>query len=199
VELGTDIAERSFQELAKVTTTWHQPSRFVHETCVMLITGTLGDHAEQLAACIVQPEHPSIPHLAAPAAALGFAQRGDTQRARDIVSRWFAPPPRSWTRIQAIAYWAQVAIELGSPNPGWLHSQLIARAGQLAIVGAGADCGGAVDSLLAGLAWRLGQLDEAAGYAQAALALETRVGSRIWITRTEKLIAQIEDTADRGP
>jgi tetratricopeptide (TPR) repeat protein len=196
VGLGTDIAERSFQELAKVTTTWHQPSRFVHETCVMLITGTLGDHAEQLAACIVQPEHPSIPHLAAPAAALGFAQRGDTQLARDIVSRWFTPPPRSWTRIQAIAYWAQVAIELGSPDPGWLHSQLVARAGQLAIVGAGADCGGAVDSLLAALAWRLGQLDEAAEHSRAGLALETRVGSRIWITRTEKLIAQIEGAAN---
>ena len=119
--LGADIAERSFEALAKVTTTWHQPSRFVHESCLMLITGTLGDHAEEMAARIVQPEHPSVPHLAAPAAALGFAQRGDTRRAREIVSRWFAPPPRSWTRIQAIAYWAQVATELGSPDPDWLH------------------------------------------------------------------------------
>ncbi len=103
-----------------------------------------------------------------------------------------APLPRSWTRIQAIAYWAQVATEVGIPDPTWLHGQLIARAGQLAIVGAGADCGGAVDSLLAGLAWRLGRLDEAAERARAGLALETRVGSRIWITRTGKLIARIE-------
>jgi hypothetical protein len=196
VGLGADIAERSFQDLAKVTATWHQPSRFVHDSCQMLITGTLGDHAEQMADQIVEPEHPSIPHLAAPAASLGFVQRGDTQRARDIVSRWFAPPPRSWTRIQAIAYWAQVAIELGIPDPDWLRGQLISRAGQLAIVGAGADCGGAVDSLLAGLAWRLGRLDEAADRARAGLALETRVGSRTWITRTEKLIARIGRTTE---
>ena len=55
----------------------------------MLINGTLADHADQLAARLDLPDHPSIPHVAAPAAALGFAQRGDTQRARQIVSRWF--------------------------------------------------------------------------------------------------------------
>jgi hypothetical protein len=37
--------------------------------------------------------------------------------------------------------------------------QLAPHAGELAVVGVGADCGGAVDSLLAGLAWRLGRLD----------------------------------------
>jgi len=117
--------------------------------------------------------------------------RGDTQRARQIVSDWFAPPPRSWTWIQAICYWAQVAIALGVPDPGWLYDQLEPHAGELAIVGVGLDCGGAVDSLLAGLAWRLGRLDEAAGRAQAGLALETRVGSGTWITRTKGLIDRI--------
>ena len=53
------------------------------------------------------------------------------------------------------------------------------------------DCGGAVDSLLAGLAWRLGRLGEAAERAQAGLALETRVGSGIWIARTKDLIERI--------
>jgi hypothetical protein len=53
------------------------------------------------------------------------------------------------------------------------------------VVGAGVDCGGAVDSLLAGLAFRLGRLDEAREQAGAGLALETRVGSAISITRTE--------------
>ena len=117
--------------------------------------------------------------------------RGDTQRARQIVSDWFAPHPRSWTWIQAICYWAQVAIALGVPDPGWLYDQLEPHAGELAIVGVGLDCGGAVDSLLAGLAWRLGRLDEAAGRAQAGLALETRVGSGTWITRTKGLIDRI--------
>jgi hypothetical protein len=127
-----------------------------------------------------------------------LALRGDTQRARDIVERWFAPPPRTWTRIQAIAYWAQVAIELGIPDPGWLYSQLIARTGQLAIVGAGVDCGGAVDSLLAGLAWRLGQFGPAAEHSRAGLALDTRIGSRIWVARSEELTARIEGDASHA-
>ena len=49
----------------------------------------------------------------------------------------------------------------------------------------------AVDSLLAGLAWRLGRPDDAAALAQAGLALETRVGSQIWINRTKDLIGRI--------
>jgi hypothetical protein len=55
----------------------------------------------------------------------------------------------------------------------------------------GVDCGGAVDSLLAGLAWRLGRLDEATERAKAGLTLEARVGSGIWISRTKDLIHQM--------
>ena len=68
---------------------------------------------------------------------------------------------------------------------------LATLAGELAIIGVGVDCGGAVDRLLAGLAWRLGHLDEAAERAQAGLALETRVGSGTWIARTKDLIEKI--------
>ena len=157
----------------------------------MLLTGTLADHAEQIAARLAEPEHPSIPRLAAPAAALGFTQRGDLERARQIASQWWVPPPRSYTWMQPVAYWAQVAAPLGVPDPGWLYDQLAPCAGELAIVGVAGDCGGAVDSLLAGLAWRLGRLDEAAEHAQAGLALDTRVGSQIWINRTKDLINQI--------
>ena len=191
VERGAEIAERTFEAMANVTAVWKQPASFVNESSQLLSTGALADHAEELAARVARPDHPSVPHLAAPAAALGFAQRGDAQRARQIVSQWFAPPPRSWTWPQAIAYWAQVAIALGVPDPGWLYDQLEPHAGELALVGVGADCGGAVDSLLAGLAWRLGRLDEAAARAQAGLALETRVGSTKWITRTNDLIDRI--------
>jgi DNA-binding SARP family transcriptional activator len=190
-ERGAEIANRAFQSMTNVTGPWEEPNRFVGETVQMLITGTLADSAERLAARLAEPDHPSIPHLAAPAAALGFVQRGDTQRARQIASRWFTPPRQTWTRIQAIAYWAQVAIALGTPDPGWLYDQLAPHAGELAVVGVGVDCGGAVDSLLAGLAWRLGRLDEAAERAQAGLALETRVGSGTWIARTKDLIERI--------
>ena len=40
-----------------------------------------------------------------------------------------------------------------------------------------------------------GRLDQAAGRAQANLALETRVGSRVWITRTQGLIDRISTEA----
>jgi hypothetical protein len=78
-----------------------------------------------------------------------------------------------------------------SPDPQWLYDQLPSHTGELAIVGVAGDCGGAVDSLLAGLAWRRGRPDEAAARAQAGLALETRVGSQIWINRTRDLIGRI--------
>jgi hypothetical protein len=140
---------------------------------MMLLTGTLADHADRLAARIAEPDHPSVPHLAAPAAALGFTLRGDLEQARQIASRWFAPPPWSWTRPQAIFFWAQVAAALGLPDPRWLYDQLASHTGELAVVGVAGDCGGAVDSLLAGF------------------ALEDRVSSQIWINRTKDLIGRI--------
>ncbi|HEX6524486.1 MAG TPA: AAA family ATPase, partial [Streptosporangiaceae bacterium] len=192
VERGIAIAELGFKGLTSVTGIWREPTRFAMDSCLMLISGTLADNAERLAERLAEPDHPSIPHLAAPAAALGFTQHGDTERARQIASLWFAPPPRSWTRIQTITYWAQVAIAVGVPDAGWLYDQLAPHAGELAIVGVGLDCGGAVDSLLAGLAWRLGRPGEAAERAQAGLALETRVGSDMWMVRTKDLIDQIK-------
>jgi hypothetical protein len=90
-----------------------------------------------------------------------------------------------------------VATVLGVPDPGWLYDRLAPHAGELAIVGVGADCGGAVDSLLAGLAWRLGRADEAAARARAGLGLEQRVGSGTWVSRTRDLLSRIS-TAPRG-
>ena len=194
VERAAGLIEAGYQSLLNLGTTWLEPGQFVLGSCRMLVTGTLADHAEQIAARLAQPDHPSIPHLAAPAAALAFAQRGDIERARQIATRWFTPPPRSWTWFQAIAYWAQAATALGVPDPAWLYDQLAPHADELAIVGHLGDCGGAVDSLLAGLAWRLGRPDDAAERAQAGLALETRVGSQIWINRTTDLINQIKTT-----
>jgi energy-coupling factor transporter ATP-binding protein EcfA2 len=186
VERGADLMESCYQARLNLITDDREPGRFLLDSCQMLLTGTLADHAEQMAARLDRPDHSSIPHLAAPAAALGFAQRGDLERARQIASRWFAPPPRSFTWMQAIAYWAQVAAILGVPDPAWLYDQLAPHVGEVAIVGMVTDGGGAVDSLLAGLAWRLGRPGEAAEHARAGLALETRVGSQVWISRTQK-------------
>ena len=192
VERAAAIIGPVRQAMLSLGTTWREPGQFVLDSCQMLLTGTLADHAEQIAARLAQPDHPSIPHLAAPAAALAFAQRGDTERARQIAARWFTPPPRSWTCLTAIAYWAQAAAALGVPDPAWLYGQLARHTGELAIAGHVGDCGGAVDSLLAGLAWRLGRLDEAAEHAQAGLALDTKVGSEVWIDRTKDLINRID-------
>ena len=192
LERAADLMESAFQSLQGLGTTWREPSLIVIGSSRMLLTGTLADHAEQLAARLARPDHPSVPHLAAPAAALGFAQCGDTERARQIAARWFAPPPWSWTWMQPIAYWAQVAAIVGVPDPAWLYDQLARHTGELALAGVAGDCGGGVDSLLAGLALRLGRIDEAAEYAQAGLALDTRVGSDIWINRTKDLINRID-------
>jgi DNA-binding SARP family transcriptional activator len=190
-ERGSAIAQVVLRTLQDPDSPWREPQRIVVESCMMLLTGTLADHAEELASRADQPDHPSVPHLAAPAAALGFTLRGDLEQARQIASRWFAPPPWSWARPQAIFFWAQVAATLGLPDVQWMYDQLVPHTGELATVGVAGNCGGAVDSVLAGLAWRLGRHDEAAALAQAGLALETRVGPQIWINRTKDLIGRI--------
>jgi DNA-binding CsgD family transcriptional regulator len=94
--------------------------------------------------------------------------------------------------MQSIAYWAQVAAAVAVPEPAWLYDQLAPHAGELAIIGHVGNGGGAVDSLLAGLALRLGRLEEATEHAQAGLALDTRVGSQIWINRSKDLVSRID-------
>jgi hypothetical protein len=136
----------------------------------------------------INPDHVSIPHLAAPAAALGYAERGDMERAREMTRQWFRPPPRSWSWLQAVAYWAQVAALIGEPDPQWCYDHLLSHAGEMALVGIGADCGGAIDSILARLALRLGRRDEALERARAGMALERRAGARPWYERTAALI-----------
>src|SRR6516162_2682442 len=97
IERGANLMESSHQAQLNLDTNWREPGRFVLDSCQMLLTGTLAGHAEQIAARLDRPDHPSIPHLAAPAAALGFTQRRDLERARQIASQWFAQPPPSWT------------------------------------------------------------------------------------------------------
>lgn len=195
-ERAAAVAQVGFRSVSGPATSWGEPQRTVLETSLRLITGTLAEHAEALLARAAQPDHPSVPHLAAPAAALGFALRGDLAAARSVAGQWFAPPPLSWTWMQAIAYWAQVAFAVGVPDPGWLYAQLAPHTGELAIVGVGGDCGGAVDSLLAGLAWRLGRPADAARLAEAGLAMDTRTGSAVWIKRSTDLLSRISEPPD---
>jgi hypothetical protein len=73
-----------------------------------------------------------------------------------------------------------VAIILGSPDSNWLYDRLVPHSGELALVGSGGpDCGGAVDSLLAGLALQLGRTEEAMERAHSGLALGRHAGARL--------------------
>jgi hypothetical protein len=184
------VGERGFGLLTGVSATWREPSRFVMESCILLSTHTLSDQAEVLERQATHSDHPSIPHLAAPAAALAYAERGDLERARVLTRQWFTSPPRSWSRLQAVAYWAQVATLTGEPDPQWCYDQLLSHAGELALVGIGADCGGAVDSILAGLVLRLGRPEEALERARAGMVLERHAGARPWYRRTTSLIEE---------
>jgi DNA-binding SARP family transcriptional activator len=180
--------ESGLRMLQDASTTWSEPPRFILESGLLLLSNTLTDHAEELEEQALHPRHESIPHLASPAAALGYALRGDYAKAREVAAKWFAPPPTAWTYMQPLAYWAQVAYLVGEPDPSCVYEQLLPYSGELALVGNGVDVGGAVDSLLAGLALRLGRREEALQRAEAGLALERRAEARRWLDRTTALI-----------
>jgi DNA-binding SARP family transcriptional activator len=180
--------ETGLQMLEGSSSTWSEPLRFVLESALLLLSDTLADHAEELEERAVRPSHVSVPHLAFPAAALGYALRGDYSKASEIAAKHFGRPPTTWTYMQPLAYWAQVAYLAGEPDPSGVYEQLLPYSGELALVGNGVDTGGAVDSLLAGLALRLGQQEEALQRAQAGLALERRAEARRWFGRTSALI-----------
>ena len=193
VALAMRAAEEGFATLDSPT--WAEPSAFVLQSNTLLVSHQLADKAAEMEARLLDPGHPSVPHLAAPAAALGYAQRGDAERARDITRRWFAPPPKSWTWIQAVAYWAQVAALIGTPDPEPLYEALAPHSGELALVGVGADCGGAVDSILAGLLLRQGSPADALEKARAGQTLERRAQAQHWFERTAALVEAAQTAA----
>jgi hypothetical protein len=181
-------AESGLRMLEGASPTWSEPPHFILESGLMLLSNTLAEHAEELEARGLHPSHDSIPHLAFPAAALGYALRGDHAKAGEIATQRFGPPIAAWTYMQPMAYWAQVAYLVGEPDPARVYEQLEPYSGELALVGNGVDSGGAVDSLLAGLALRMGRRGEALQRAQAGLALERRAEARRWFDRTTAFI-----------
>jgi tetratricopeptide (TPR) repeat protein len=196
---GVEVFERGYALLVELSDKWAQPSLLVCQVCVYLASGQLGVHVEELVAHVDHPSHPSLPHVAAPAAALGYVQLGEFDRARALVDRTFAAPGRVWTWMLPMALWAQVAAEIGEPDPQWLYDQLLPLAGELALAGIGADAGGAVESLLAGLASRLGRDQDAVTHARRGLALERHAGARVWVERTMRLLAKLEQSSSREP
>jgi hypothetical protein len=55
VERGAGLMESGHQAQEILGTTWSEPGRFVMDSCRMLLTGTLADHAEQMAARLDRP------------------------------------------------------------------------------------------------------------------------------------------------
>ena len=86
-----------------------------------------------------------------------------------------------------------------SPTRSGCTSASFRTPAELAVVGTAADCGGAIDSLLAGLALRLGRDEAALEHAHAGLALERRAGARTWIPRTAALVEQAGGILVPGP
>lgn len=196
---GLEAFGRGYTLLTELSENWRQPSFFVCQVVVYLVCGQLGAHVDELLSQVERPEHPSLPAIAAPAAALALCDAGDVERARDLALRRFSEPVRVWTWMLETALWAQVAARVGAPDPQWLYDQLRPFSGELALAGAAVDCGGAVDSLLAGLARRLGRNDDALAHARAGLALERRAGSTVWIDRSTRLVADLEATRVDAP
>jgi hypothetical protein len=192
-------AERGLELLEVTSTTWTEPSRFILQSSLLLVSHMLAHHAEALEERGLHPTHVSVPHLAFPAAALGYAERGDERKAREIAKEWFAPPPKSWTALQALGYWAQVAYLVGEPDPLWLYEQLLPHSSEMTMISIGVDCGGAADSLLAGLALRLGRPDEAYDRAQAGLLLERRAEARHWFERSTALVEAARSSRSERP
>jgi hypothetical protein len=171
---------------------WREPQRIVLDNR-MLITGTLADHAEQLAARLAQPDHPRPCPI------------------------WPSPPPPWASRCAATPSGPASSPPAGSrrrrgPGPGPSRSPSGLRSPSRSVFRTPSGCmtsspptrGNSPSSgggcrlrrsrrqPAAGLAWRLGRLGEAAERAQAGLALETRDGSRIWIKRSTELISRIK-------
>jgi len=125
------------------------------------------------------------------AVVLGDVQAGRAAQARELAATWSAEMTKDWTWMMAIAHWVPAAIRIEVPDPEWLIDELTPFSGDVAIMGIALDCGGAVDSLLAGLHHRLGHSSEALGLARRGLQLERQAGLRAWIPRSSALVSEL--------
>jgi hypothetical protein len=56
LERAAELVDSAFQSLQDLGTTWREPSLFIVDSCRMLLTATLADHAEQIAMRLVRPD-----------------------------------------------------------------------------------------------------------------------------------------------
>ena len=156
--------------------------------------GDLRAVADELRPTVNDPEF----WMFRPAVVLGDVQAGRDAQARELAARWSAEMPKDWTWMMAIAHWVPVAIRIGIPDPEWLIDELTPFSGDVAVMGIALDCGGAVDSLLAGLHHRLGHPPEALRLARRGLQLERQAGLRAWIPRSSALVGELAALSPSG-
>jgi DNA-binding SARP family transcriptional activator len=121
--------------------------------------------------------------------ALGLVELERTEDARDIfdslVADDFAGVPSDFTRSASLCLLSNVCAVLGdAPRAEALLHLYRPYSGQLAVLGWGNVCAGAVDRFLGMLEATAGRLDDAEAFYRAALELEERVGARPFVVRT---------------
>jgi len=182
------IGAQAYEQMRHTSAPGSEWSRLAGRVTVARGRGRLGELADELRRCVEPPEF----HMFRAAVSLAYAQAGQIEVAQELAERWAEPPADDWTWMMPMAYWAEVSTLIGVPDPQWVHDAIEPYSGQLAVVGTALDCGGAVDSLLAGLNARLGRSDAALRYARDGLRMERRAGLRAWIPRTTQLVMTLE-------
>ncbi len=159
--------------------TW---SRLAMEIGIARVRGTLAAMSGSLLG-MAESLPWSFP-ISRPAAVLALAESGRESQARGLAARWFAPPPEDWTWMFPMGLWASVSARIGVPDPAPLYERLLPHAEEIAVAGAGLDCGGSVHGLLAGLATAMGNRDAARDHARRAVETEERLGMVAWSPRS---------------
>lgn len=133
------------------------------------------------------------PHLAAlrPLAVLAAAEADRVDLAHELMERWGTEVPDDWTADFLLPVWGLVAARLGTPDPQPLYDILLPCADQLIVAGMGTAAWGSTSLVLAGLARRLGDTDQARAHAQAAHETHLRLGLTYWTTQSEALLTSL--------
>jgi DNA-binding CsgD family transcriptional regulator/tetratricopeptide (TPR) repeat protein len=123
------------------------------------------------------------PGLAAVLAELGM--RSDAERELDLVCSAGLAPLRAGLWLASLTYLADAATAVGHEDTARLvYPELAPLSGTNVMIGHGVAAYGAVDRYLGMLASTLGDAERAAGYFEAALELNRRMGAGTWVAHT---------------
>jgi tetratricopeptide (TPR) repeat protein len=129
-----------------------------------------------------------------PGLAVIYAELGRTTEARaefeTLAQHDFADLPRDAMWIGTMSYLADVCTFLGDRERAeMLYRILLPFAGRNVVVSNGAACYGALSRYLGALATTLEQWDDAEHHFEDALAMNTRMDTRVWLAHTQEQYA----------